>query len=65
MLVLTRKVNERIDIGDQISITIVRIGPASVRIGIDAPPHLQVLRRELVDAESSTVLAGPVEAETV
>jgi carbon storage regulator len=61
MLVLTRKVNERIDIGDEISITIVRIGPGSVRIGIDAPPHLQVLRGELVDAEDSTALAAQVE----
>lgn len=36
MLVLSRKMSERILIGDEISITIVRIGPNSVRIGVEA-----------------------------
>lgn len=49
MLVLTRKVNERIQIGDDITITVVRLGPGAVRIGIDAPPHFEILRGELVD----------------
>ena len=37
MLVLSRKPGERILIGDNVAITVVRIGPNSVRLGIDAP----------------------------
>lgn len=47
MLVLSRKVGETIMIGDHIKITIVRIGGTSVRIGIEAPPDLAVIRNEL------------------
>jgi len=44
MLVLSRKRNETIRIGDDITITVVRIGPNSVRIGIEAPPEVKVVR---------------------
>jgi carbon storage regulator len=47
MLVLSRKVGERILIGDQIAVTIVRVSSGGVRIGIDAPPELTVVREEL------------------
>ena len=47
MLVLSRKTSERILIGDEIAITIVRIGPNSVRIGIDAPKTMSIVRGEL------------------
>jgi len=54
MLVLSRKTSERILIGDEISITIVRIGPNSVRVGIEAPKTMNIVReelkKELVDA---------------
>ncbi|MEX2188619.1 MAG: carbon storage regulator [Pirellulales bacterium] len=49
MLVLSRKVGERILIGDDIAITVVRIGQGGVRIGIDAPTNLVVVRDELAD----------------
>jgi len=47
MLVLSRKVGERILIGDQISVTVVRIAGGGVRLGIDAPHELPVVREEL------------------
>ncbi len=47
MLVLSRKPGEKLSIGDDITITIVRIGPNSVRVGIEAPSELKVLRCEL------------------
>ena len=52
MLVLSRKTSERILIGDEIAITIVRIGPNSVRIGIEAPKSMNIVREELCDFSS-------------
>lgn len=47
MLVLSRKVGERIWIGEDISITVVRITGGGVRLGIDAPSEMPVVREEL------------------
>lgn len=47
MLVLSRKPGERILIGEEIAVTIVRIGPNTVRIGIDAPREMNIVRDEL------------------
>jgi len=47
MLVLSRKVGERIWIGENISVTVVRITGGGVRIGIEAPTELAVVREEL------------------
>ena len=49
MLVLTRKVNEKIKIGDDIIINILEIGKGGVRIGIDAPQSVSVHRQEVYD----------------
>ena len=60
MLVLTRKTQEKIQIGDDITVTIVRIKGGSVRIGIEAPDSIPISRSELTkvfaefrDAEQS------------
>lgn len=50
MLVLSRRVDERIELGPEITVTVVRIDGEQVRLGIDAPPEIVVLRSELVDA---------------
>lgn len=47
MLVLSRRPGERVMIGDQITVTVVRIGPNNVRLGIDAPRDLNIVREEL------------------
>lgn len=49
MLVLSRKIGERILIGDKISVTIVKIGHGGVRIGIEAPAEMAVIREELAE----------------
>jgi carbon storage regulator len=49
VLVLSRKSGERILIGDKISVTVVKIGHGGVRIGIEAPPELAVVREELAE----------------
>jgi carbon storage regulator len=47
MLVLSRKVGERIWIGEDISVTVVRVTGGGVRLGIEAPHELPVVREEL------------------
>jgi carbon storage regulator CsrA len=47
MLVLTRKQKETIKIGDDITITILRVKGQAVRVGIEAPRAIHVLRGEL------------------
>lgn len=59
MLVLSRKPGERILIGDEIAVTIVRIGPNTVRIGIDAPRHMNIVRDELCVESAETPQQGP------
>jgi carbon storage regulator len=50
MLVLSRKVNEKVMVGDDIVITIVKIDRNQVRIGIEAPGHVRVYREEILPA---------------
>jgi len=47
MLVLSRKVGQKILIGDQIEITVVRVAQGTVRIGVDAPDNFTIVRHEL------------------
>jgi len=49
MLVLSRKQNERIRVGDSVVVTVVRVSGDKVRIGIEAPADVRVLRDELDD----------------
>ena len=49
MLVFTRKIDDAIIIGDGIEIKILRVGRDSVRIGVTAPAHVSVHRREVYD----------------
>lgn len=49
MLVLTRKSDESIKLGDDITITVVEIKGNSVRLGIKAPASLRIYRKELYD----------------
>jgi len=50
MLVLSRQRDETIVIGDDIEITIVDIRGEKVRLGINAPPHVPVHRKEVYEA---------------
>jgi carbon storage regulator CsrA len=54
MLVLSRKAREQIQIGDEVVVTILQVKGQSVRIGIEAPKNVRVLRSELPRHETAS-----------
>jgi len=54
MLVLSRKLNETIIIGDDIRVTILGIDGDKIKVGVDAPKEVKVFREELLEATKST-----------
>ena len=65
MLVLSRKVGERILIGDNISVTVVRITGGGVRIGVEAPENMTVIRQELKgQRDDDRAAPGPLPIRT-
>ena len=56
MLVLTRKLMEKLFIGDDICVTVVRLEGGQVRLGIDAPREVTVVRAELVPERAAAHL---------
>ena len=59
MLVLTRKVGEYLLLGDQIKLCVVRIDGDEVRIGINAPRSIAIVRGELVEDIRSETASAP------
>ena len=59
MLVLTRKVGEKILIGDDIVVTLVRIHHDKVRVGIEAPRNVVIHREEVRDRARSEAAEAP------
>ncbi len=49
MLVISRKINEKIKIGDDIEIVILSIDKNQIKIGIKAPKNISILRGELIE----------------
>ncbi len=62
MLVLSRKLNEKIVIDGGIVLTVVKIDRNQVRLGIEAPSDVRVYREELVSAGRPSARADLVEA---
>ena len=54
MLVLSRKLNETIVIGDNIRVTLLGIDGDKIKLGVDAPRDVKVFREELLEATRST-----------
>ena len=50
MLILSRKINEKIMIGEDISVSVIEIRGDQVRLGVDAPKAVKVYRQEVFDA---------------
>ncbi|KQB92049.1 carbon storage regulator CsrA [Geobacillus thermodenitrificans] len=62
MLVLTRKLKEAIQIGDDIEITVLAIQGDQVKLGINAPKHIDIHRKEVylaIQAENSAASEAP------
>lgn len=64
MLVLSRKESERVKLGDSIVLTIVRVSGDRVRLGIEAPENMVILREELDESKinktnSNVIVAKP------
>ena len=58
MLILSRRVDERIMIGDQVEISVVDIKGDQVKLGISAPTSIKVYRREVYEAIQRENLAA-------
>ena len=65
MLILQRKVGQSLLIGDNIKISITEIGFDRVKISIDAPKEIPVVRTELLDAADSNREASNVSKKSV
>ena len=49
MLILTRKLGEKINIGDDITVTLIEIKGAQVKLGIEAPKNVEIHRQEIYE----------------
>ena len=53
MLILTRRVGEKVMIGDDVSVTVLRVKGNQVRLGVDAPKSVSVQREEIFNRMKS------------
>lgn len=51
MLVLTRKIGERIRIGDTVTVRVLEVRGTQVRLGVEAPPEVRIYREEIYRPE--------------
>lgn len=54
MLILTRKADESIVIGDNIVVKVISVDKGTVKIGIEAPSHISIMRTELLEAVAAS-----------
>lgn len=64
MLVLTRKIDQKIQIGDDITITVIQVKGRYVRLGIDAPTQVRILRSELTRSDAPAGVEEPHETHS-
>ena len=65
MLILTRKINEKIKIGNEITLSIIEIKGEQVKIGVEAPKEVKVFRQEVFNAIQSENRAAAVSPDTI
>jgi carbon storage regulator len=59
MLVLSRKVGQSIVIGDSITVTVLETTKKTIRLGIQAPPHVRIFRQEAQPQAGGRALPCP------
>lgn len=64
MLILSRKTNEKICIGENITLTIIEVRGDQVKIGVDAPKDIKVFRHEVLQAIQSENKAAAVDSSS-
>ena len=64
MLVLSRKESQKVVIGDDVTITVVKVAGERVRIGIEAPDEMLILRHEL-DEHAATDMPNSKQTEKI
>ena len=65
MLILTRKTNEKIKIGNEITLSIIEIKGEQVKIGVEAPKEVKVFRQEVFNAIQQENRAAATTQESI
>lgn len=65
MLILSRKINEKICIGNDITLTIIEVRGDQVKIGVDAPKEVKVFREEVLQAIQEENKAASTSGENI
>ena len=63
MLVLSRKAGQTLHVGDDVVITVIKAGRNKVRLGIEAPDNVQIVRGELERWDDDVVAGGSTSHE--
>ncbi|QXH74845.1 carbon storage regulator CsrA [Pseudomonas atacamensis] len=58
MLILTRKIGEAIDIGEDVKVTVLGVAGQQVKLGVSAPDHVKVHREEITQLIKAKRIAG-------
>lgn len=65
MLILSRKVDEKIKIGEDITITLIEVRGDQVKIGVEAPKNVKVFRQEVFNAIQSENREAAANSQTL